>query len=304
VSSLVVPAQATIAVRWDVSRGSSACHGRCGRLMISALRRQSLIVLSPRLFDIILSHARHLSPTHQTCVVTLVVVSTLQTITEVVLYSQSSHSWITIFAMFENYTVTASRHPSSLPHTCDGLFGPDWTVPRISPMCDSQTSITQLSQQFSEMRYTSQPFFYHQHRPTNAERELDATLSSPDYVGSLSQSRRRTQRQHGVRMLCDPSHLRNIQDMVDKMVQSGDQCAISPSRVSSVEASPSPADDEGYSSLDESRRSGSVSSVSSAGSGTSSLSFRRSVDSITGACVSKNVRVKKARNVRGSSKQI
>lgn len=154
------------------------------------------------------------------------------------------------------------------------------------------------------MRYTSQPFFYPQHRPTNAERELDATLSSPDYVGSLSQSRRRTQRQHGVRMLCDPSHLRNIQDMVDKMVQSGDQCAISPSRVSSVEASPSPADDEGYSSLDESRRSGSVSSVSSAGSGTSSLSFRRSVDSITGACVSKNVRVKKARNVRGSSKQI
>ncbi|KAI4741194.1 hypothetical protein E4T44_15171 [Aureobasidium sp. EXF-8845] len=84
--------------------------------------------------------------------------------------------------MFENYTVTASRHPSSLPQTCDGLFGPDWTVPRISPMCDSQTSITQLSQQFSEMRYTSQPFFYPQHRPTNAERELDATLSSPDYV--------------------------------------------------------------------------------------------------------------------------
>jgi hypothetical protein len=212
-------------------------------------------------------------------------------------------SWITTFAMFENYTVTASRHPSSLPLACDGLFGPDWTVPRISPSCDSQTSITQLSQQFSEMRYTSQPFFYPQHRPTNAERELDSTLSSADYVGSLCQSRRRSQRQHGVRMLCDPSHLRNIQDMVDKMVQSGDQCAISPPRASSVGASPLPADDEGYSSLDENRRSGSISSVSSAGSGASSLSFRRSVDSITGACVSKNVRVKKARNVRGPSKQ-
>ncbi|KAH0007197.1 hypothetical protein KCU60_g22015, partial [Aureobasidium melanogenum] len=102
-------------------------------------------------------------------------------------------------------------------------------------------------------------------------------------------------------MLCDPSHLRNIQDMVDKMVQSGDQCAISPPRAPS--ASPSPTEDEGYSSLDENRRNGSISSVSSAGSGASSLSFRRSVDSITGACVSKNVRIKKARNARGLSKQ-
>jgi len=205
--------------------------------------------------------------------------------------------------MFENYTVTASRHPSSLPLPCDGLFGPDWAVPRISAPCDSQITITQLSQQFSEMRYTSQPSFYPRHRPTNAELQLDSTLSSADYVGSLSPSRRRAQRQHGVRMLCDPSHLRNIQDMVDKMVQSGEQCAVSPPRAPSVGASPSPADDEGYSSLDENRRSGSISSVSSAGSGASSLSFRRSVDSITGACVSKNVRVKKARNARGASKQ-
>ncbi|KAG9972679.1 hypothetical protein KCU78_g23306, partial [Aureobasidium melanogenum] len=204
--------------------------------------------------------------------------------------------------MFENYTVTASRHPSSLPLTCDDLFGPDWTVPRTSSPRDSQISITQLSQQFSEMRYTSQPFFYAQQTPPNAaECELDSTLSSSDYVGSLSPSRRRAHRQHGVRMLCDPSHLRNIQDMVDKMVQSGDQCAISPPRASS--ASPSHTDDEGYSSLDEKRRNGSISSVSSAGSGASSLSFRRSVDSITGACVSKNVRIKKARNARGLSKQ-
>ncbi|KAI4753043.1 hypothetical protein E4T52_12036 [Aureobasidium sp. EXF-3400] len=207
-----------------------------------------------------------------------------------------------LFIMFENYTVTASGHPSSLPLTCDDLFGPDWTVPRTSSPRDSQISITQLSQQFSEMRYTSQPFFYTQQTPSNAaECELDSTLSSSDYVGSLSPSRRRAHRQHGVRMLCDPSHLRNIQDMVDKMVQSGDQCAISPPRASS--ASPSHTDDEGYSSLDEKRRNGSISSVSSAGSGASSLSFRRSVDSITGACVSKNVRIKKARNARGLSKQ-
>jgi hypothetical protein len=205
--------------------------------------------------------------------------------------------------MFENYTVTASRHPSSLPPSCDGMFGPDWNVPRISPPCESQNSITQLSQQFSEMRYTSQPFFYPQHTAMNAERELDSNLSSADYVGSPCPSRRRAQRQHGVRMLCDPSHLRNIQDMVDRMVQSGEQCAVSRPRACSVGTSPSPADDEGYSSLDEKRRSGSISSVSSAGSGASSLSFRRSVDSITGACVSKNVRVKKARNVRNSSKQ-
>ncbi|KAK6007209.1 hypothetical protein QM012_006217 [Aureobasidium pullulans] len=205
--------------------------------------------------------------------------------------------------MFENYTVTASRHPSSLPLTCDGLFAPEWTVPRTSSPCESQVSITQLSQQFSELRYTSQPSFYSQHRASNADSELATTLSSADYVGSLSPSRRRAHRQHGARMLCDPSHLRSIQDMVDKMVQSGDQCAISPPRAFSVEVTPSPTEDEGYSSLDENRRNGSISSVSSAGSGASSLSFRRSVDSITGACVSKSVRVKKARNVRGLSKQ-
>ncbi|KAG9948479.1 hypothetical protein KCU85_g4853, partial [Aureobasidium melanogenum] len=206
--------------------------------------------------------------------------------------------------MFENYTVTASRHPSSLPLTCGDLFGPDRTVPRTSSPRDSQVSITQLSQQFSEMRYTSRPFFHAQQPFSDAKCELDSTLSPSDYVGSLSSSRRRSYRQHGVRMLCDPSHLRSIQDMVDRMVKSGDQCAISPPRVSSAyDAMPSPTEDEGYSSLDEKRRSGSISSVSSAGSGASSLSFRRSVDSITGACVSKNVRVKKARNVRGLSKQ-
>lgn len=104
-------------------------------------------------------------------------------------------------------------------------------------------------------------------------------------------------------MLCDPSHLRNIQDMVDRMVQSGDQCAVSPARASSIEPVPSHSDDEGYSSLDENRRNGSISSVSSSGSGPAS-SLRRPVDSITGACVSKNIRIKKVRNVRGSPKHI
>ncbi|KAI5246911.1 hypothetical protein E4T47_02381 [Aureobasidium subglaciale] len=194
--------------------------------------------------------------------------------------------------MFENYTVTASR-----------LFGPEWNVPRNSLSCESQSSIAQLSLQFSEMRYTSQPFFHSQNQQTKRKHELDSALEPVDYVGSLCPSRRRAQRQHGGRMLCDPSHLRNIQAMVDRMVQSGDQCAVSPSRASSVETKPLPAEDEGYSSLDDKRRQGSISSISSAGSSGSALSFRRSADSITGACVSKQVRVKKARNARGPSKQ-
>lgn len=198
--------------------------------------------------------------------------------------------------MFENYTVTASRHPSSLP-----LFGPGWTVPRTSSPCESQTSITQLSQKFSELGYTSQPISNSQaRRSSSADNDLDSSMKSMNYVGSWSPSRRRLQRQHGVRMLCDPSHLRNIQDMVNKMVQSGEQCAVSPPRASSAEPMPSHADDEGYSSLDDNRRNGSISSVSSSGS---TLSFKRSVDSITGACVSKNVRIKKTRNVRGFPKQ-
>jgi hypothetical protein len=207
--------------------------------------------------------------------------------------------------MFENYTLTASLHPSSLPLCNDGLFGPGWSVPRTSSPFESQSSITQLSQQFGELRYTSQPSFASSspYRQANGDGQMDSSLSSADYVGSLSTSSRRVQRQHGVRMLCDPSHLRNIEEMVSRMVESGDQCAISPLRASSIEPAPRQADDEGYSSEGENRRNGSVSSISSSDSATSTLSFRRSVDSITGACVSKNVRVKKARNIRGISKQ-
>ena len=205
--------------------------------------------------------------------------------------------------MFENYTVTASRHPSSLPICDEGLFGPGWAVPRTSSPCESlnhQTSITQLSQQFSELRHTSQPStFAESHRTLNTNNELTAAITTAEYVGSFSPSRRRVQRQHGVRMLCDPSHLRNIQEMVDRMVRSGDQCAVSPPRASSAE--PSNSDDEGYSSFDENHRNGSISSVSSSGSGPN-LTFKRSADSITGACVSKNVRVRKARNLRGYPK--
>lgn len=212
--------------------------------------------------------------------------------------------------MFENYSVaTASRHPSSLP--CNDNYD-DFVAPPVDARSIAQRafahqlSITQLSQRFGEQRLhqdaplsiRSDPFASIRDTPSDLDADFLDLPSPRSYVGSMAPSKRRSRRQEGVRMLCDPAHLRSIQEMVDKMIQNQDQCAVSPSRSLHFEDdSPSRVeDDEGYNSLEEvSVRSNSSSSSSSS----CGLSYRRSADmTTTGACVSKTLRQRRSRNRR------
>ncbi|GAB7353246.1 hypothetical protein MBLNU459_g3756t1 [Dothideomycetes sp. NU459] len=205
--------------------------------------------------------------------------------------------------MFGNYSVaTASRHPSSLP--CNDDYE-TFDAPPVDARCVAQNtfarqlSITQLSQRFSEQRLHQDTPFSIRSNPfaSSCDASSDADFSEPlsprSYVGSMAPSKRRTRRQEGVRMLCDPAHLRSIQEMVDRMIQTEDQCAVVSSRAMSLggESLPTSEDDEGYNSLED------ASTRSNSSSSSCGLSYRRSADmSVTGACISKNVRQRRTRN--------
>jgi len=213
--------------------------------------------------------------------------------------------------MFGDYSVaTASRHPSSLPCREDFISGPHHESPRnYATVCPRYISISQLSQRFSEQRLQQDAALNIRSEPSERSNDTDSVEAlARSYIGSAVPSRRRQRRQQGVRMLCDLSHLRNIQDMVERMVQSKDQCAVSPSPGIGIEGECyiDAKVDEGYSSLEDHtspsrRRSTSSSSSSSSSSSLCSLDghFKRSTDlSMTGACVSKTVRIRKGRTQR------
>lgn len=210
--------------------------------------------------------------------------------------------------MFDDYAIaTASRHPSSLP--CRDMFGRSTTTMHhdATRAIPRHLSISQLSQQFSEQRLYQDAALCVRSEPSKACYAND-TDSSPTsaYVGCAIPSKRRAKRQQGVRMLCDPSHLRSIQEMVERMVRSEDQCAVSAPQDIVVEDDglPNPKEDEGYSSLEDDGRQGSTSSMSSSCSSSSSSSlfttevrYKRSSDPLSAGStgVSKSVRIRKRR---------
>lgn len=166
-------------------------------------------------------------------------------------------------------------------------------------------SITQLSQQFSEQRLHQDASLYVRSEP--CENSYNDSIAPPtwplgkSYIGSTP-SKRREQRQNGVRMLCDGLHLRNIQEMVEKMVRAEDQCVVvAPPQTMSVgdDGLPDPQDDEGYSSLEDNTAAARQGSASSSSSCDVDVQYKRSWDlSRTGASVSKSVKVRKARSRR------
>lgn len=204
--------------------------------------------------------------------------------------------------MFTDYIITtASRHPSSLP--CREDLSPSPAYIQQVP-AHNQTrafprhmSISQLAQRFSEQRlhHGSSPDV--RSDPFQADPMQSAKLVEPFYVGGATASAKRTQRQQGVRLLCDPSHLRSIQDMVERMVHEEEQCSVAPPR--KISDLPDPKDDEGYSSLEDNvilTRQGSVSSLSSSSSCSLDRQYKRSSNiSKSGASVAKSARVRKTR---------
>lgn len=189
--------------------------------------------------------------------------------------------------MFGNYSIeAATQHPSSLRLRDDdddfsGLYSPN----RPASPFDTRTSypsaplsLSQLSQCFDAQSLSSTSGdtdrcpqdSYFQPIVSPAVRVDDPFTSRPvgrplfmRSPGSSLNVNRKVQRQRDVRRLCEPDHLRNISELVARMIDSGDQCGIasSPER-STVARTSSSSDDEAYTSTPLSSPS-SVSSTSS-----------------------------------------
>jgi len=178
-----------------------------------------------------------------------------------------------LFDMFGDYSIeTASRHPSSFAAQEDlDIYSLDSNRP-VSPR-DTRTSapstdisVAQLSIYLDRQTLDSAPVDEDQWDP------LGSSRADSDYFSMSSRSwstplsplacRRRLQRQNNIRLQCDPSYLRNISRLVERMITSKDQCEIS----ESLPTTPDPIDEdhESISSGQSSPRS--ISSASSANS--------------------------------------
>ncbi|KAL1304533.1 hypothetical protein AAFC00_003515 [Neodothiora populina] len=205
--------------------------------------------------------------------------------------------------MFGSYGIaTASRHPSSLPCHEEDYPGPTLTChsslreTRTGP--SQRPSISQLALRFSEhsLHHLATPIA--RSEPSQIDLVDDIFSCAPRqqrrYVGSSAPSGRRVSRQQGVRLLCDPSHLRSIQEMVEKMIRSEDQCSVSSSSTlaSSEDVTCDTRHDEGYSSLEEN-------TILSKQNPSSSTCKRSSSSPKTAANVSKSMRLRNNRPHRG-----
>ena len=144
--------------------------------------------------------------------------------------------------LFGDYSIeTASCHPSSLfrdRDNIDDVFSdPFQPVPPISPR-DNKTSyplalanMTALTREFSLQKLDRRASTEAESHYTFAsdERSEPSSPTSSRFLPSRSAPcwRRRMQRQSDSRLQCDPSHLRSISELVERMIDSGDQCGIS-----------------------------------------------------------------------------
>lgn len=106
---------------------------------------------------------------------------------------------------------------------------------------------------------------------------------------------RRAQRQLNTRLLCSTTHRGDIAALVARMVESKEQCSVSTS------GSNSPShEDEGYSSENNDNDREMSGTSTSRRSSVATVKYRRSSDykGIGGACVSKNVRLRKREPTR------
>jgi len=226
----------------------------------------------------------------------------------------------------ENFTFDASRSPSldssNAPSTRD-------TSRSVSP-CSTMGpfplptySVTDLAAHFADQRLrTGSQICYdsceaYANNDDEASWSVEPSIEDADTaIAPVSRSRRsvqrparphspsqRLQRQVNARLLCTSSHHRDIAALVSRMVESKQQCSVSPPQAIAPTAEAA-QEDEGYDSSDgstavQSRRS----SVAVNGK---RVDHRRSSDMrASGACVSKSVRFRRDRvhsRVRSSDK--
>jgi len=183
--------------------------------------------------------------------------------------------------MFGNYSITsATQHSSSLQYDDDSSY---CTSRPVSP-CDTRTtshasapplSISQLAQQFDAQDINStrgdrqqEPCTSYFHAVAAPSEQVNDPYSSqhigrPAYMRAPSSHSRRLQRQRDVRRQCDPDQLRNISDLVARMVESGNQCGVTSQPERTTISQGSTSDDEEYISSSSSRSSPTITSPSS-----------------------------------------
>ena len=210
--------------------------------------------------------------------------------------------------MFENFSFDSPRSPA----LSDGSNAASTsnTSRSVSPCSTTypppRYSITDLSAQFDQQRIRQDSQICYQSCDSYANSEDDAgwSLDASSDEGSfppVSRSRtfpmrahspsRRSARQVNTRLLCSASHHNDIAALVARMVQSGEQCSVTPPQSLSRPSSRD-QEDEGYDSSEEPLAS--TSRRSSVATLRRGMDYRRASElRTTGACVSKATRLQK-----------
>jgi len=214
----------------------------------------------------------------------------------------------------ENFTFDSPRSPSlgsSTSATRDSSRA-------VSPCTQSvpfppRFSVTDLAAQFADQRLRKESSICYDNCEPYANDDDDADWSIPSIdddqeFNQLSRARtfpmrshspsRRTQRQLNTRLLCTPSHHRDIATLVARMVNAKDQCSITPPG-STTPTGVAEDEDEGYNSSSDVDMAPPTSRRSSVATIRSRVESRRGSDLKSGgACVNKSIRLRKDRNHR------
>ncbi len=212
-------------------------------------------------------------------------------------------------AMFdENFSFDSPRSPSIGSSTAATRESSRSVSPcsTAGPFPPPRMSVTDLAAQLAGQRLRKEATICYDSCEAYANKDGDEDgwaippLDSNDDYQSLSRSRtfpqrsqstsRRTQRQLNTRLLCSTTHHRDVAALVSRMVESNDQCSITPPGC----VTPT-HDDEGYSSENDEQMTGmSASRRSSVATTKSRSDYRRGSDYVgSRASVSKDIRFRK-----------
>jgi hypothetical protein len=218
-------------------------------------------------------------------------------------------------AMFSpTFTFDAPRSPSLDSTNTTSTRDTSRSVSPCSPTSafpPPRYSVTDLAAQMDKQRLRSEAQICHQPCSAYANTDDDAVWALPPLSGdeamptavlrrvrtapvtgrSTSPTSRRLQRQTNSRLLCSATHHKDIASLLERMVNTSEQCSVAPPTSLAVPTHPT-EDDEGYDSAEDEREPSSVAarkvSVVVLRRG---AEFRRASDfRKTGASISKDVR--------------
>jgi len=229
---------------------------------------------------------------------------------------------------FGDYSIeTASCHPSSLVNYTDDVSSSN-SLSALGPLspCDTRTS---YPIEFANMSNLARAFGLQNLEASSAESSSDLDplqSSSSTSESSANQTpsmlspktppcwRRRIQRQRDMHLQADPSHLRSISELVERMIDEGSQCETTqrprnpkPSAISIVPANYSTEVDEEDSECSDFASPRSLSGSSSNGRSPGyfeppSPAWRRGTD-YTSSGVSKDGRIQKSRSRKSPTRE-